>query len=706
MATAIYFLPYPVYFSQQMDKNLNDMFIFHQQIAFAILPKTICMRTITFALSFCLALLSATAQQHQLDSLEKELRKHPVEDTARLKILNDIAFDYYQANPQKGLAFADEQIGLAQKLKNQLLFGKAYFNKGINYWQLGQYHEALEVYAAAVAIFEKEGLVKNVAKVNNSIGVVYQSLSDYPGALKIYFKNLQLYEKIKDSLMIGMTYGNIGLVYNHLGQNNKAIEYHTKAIAINEQKGNKKELADNYANLGNVYDDGNEPAKAVTYYQKALAISQSINYTKNIASDYANLGIAYTTQGNFREGYQYSLKALSFYKASGNTQNMAVVLMSVGDIYLSAQESFFIEEKINEKKRYVYARQYFDSSLKLYTDIEDVAGQAEAWEKLSAVYTKQNNFKESLQAYKKFTALKDSILNDEKKEEITRLEMNYGFAKKEDSLKTANEKKALLASAEIKSESTIKKSIAWGSGILLSAALVSFIFYKKRRDAKQKQTEAEFKTEVADTEMKALRAQMNPHFIFNSLNSISDYIAKNDVPLADKYLSKFAKLMRMILENSEQKDVPLADDLKALELYMQLEALRMNNKFSYEIKVDDTIDKGNTMIPPLILQPFVENSIWHGIAKKEGPGKILIHIKKEGDDMINCMVEDDGVGRKQSALVKTTTAQTEKTSLGMKITQSRIDILNKIKNTKAAVQLSDLAQGMRVEVKLPLATNF
>ena len=284
--------------------------------------------------------------------------------------------------------------------------------------------------------------------------------------------------------------------------------------------------------------------------------------------------------------------------------------------------------------------------------------------------------------------------------------MRYTFEKKEDSLQASHDKKALLAKAEINRQSTIKNAIGWGSLILLIAALISFIFYKKRRDAKQMQQEAEFKTEVADTQMKALRAQMNPHFIFNSLNSISDYIAKNNVQEADKYLSKFAKLMRMILENSEQKEVLLTDDLKALELYMQLEALRMNNKFSYEIKVDEDINKENILVPPLILQPFVENSIWHGIAKKEGQGKILIHIKKEGADMINCIVEDDGIGRKQSVNIKMAVPQQEKSSLGVKITQSRIDILNKIKNSKAAVELSDLAQGLRVEVKLPLATDF
>jgi LytS/YehU family sensor histidine kinase len=203
--------------------------------------------------------------------------------------------------------------------------------------------------------------------------------------------------------------------------------------------------------------------------------------------------------------------------------------------------------------------------------------------------------------------------------------------------------------------------------------------------------------------MKALRAQMNPHFIFNSLNSISDYIAKQDVKTADRYLTKFAKMMRLILENSEHKQISLAEDLKALELYMQLEALRLNDKFSYEIKIDDEIDQDITMIPPLILQPFVENSIWHVISQKEGRGKILIEIKKE-NEMINCAVEDNGVGRNH--LMQYEPNGISKKSLGMKITRSRIDILNQPGKTRGAVELLDLAKGMRVEIKFPLALNF
>lgn len=237
------------------------------------------------------------------------------------------------------------------------------------------------------------------------------------------------------------------------------------------------------------------------------------------------------------------------------------------------------------------------------------------------------------------------------------------------------------------------------------AGAFSFIFYKRKRDAEKEKAESDFKVQVSDTEMKALRAQMNPHFIFNSLNSIGDFISRNDIKTANVYLSRFAKVMRMILENSEKKEVSIEDDLKALELYMQLESIRLNGKFTYEITVDKDIDKENTLIPPLILQPFVENSIWHGISKKEGAGKITIHIKKEGD-MINCIVEDNGIGRKKSEAGKSATSQSEKKSLGMKITNARIDIINRIKKSKAGVELSDLSEGFRVEVKLPLELSF
>ncbi len=232
-----------------------------------------------------------------------------------------------------------------------------------------------------------------------------------------------------------------------------------------------------------------------------------------------------------------------------------------------------------------------------------------------------------------------------------------------------------------------------GSGIVL-VSIIGFILYRRKE-------QAQFKTKVADTELKALKAQMNPHFIFNSLNSISDFIVKNDTVSATNYLTKFAKLMRQTLESSEKQEILLKEDLELLKTYLDIESRRLNNRFTYEIIVDDEIDIENVLVPPLILQPFIENSIWHGISKLDKKGHIAIEYKRD-NHMILCAVEDNGVGRKRTENYKLK----KNPSLGIKITKNRIEIINQLKKTKGTVALIDKDYGLRVEVKLPLQLAF
>jgi LytS/YehU family sensor histidine kinase len=201
--------------------------------------------------------------------------------------------------------------------------------------------------------------------------------------------------------------------------------------------------------------------------------------------------------------------------------------------------------------------------------------------------------------------------------------------------------------------------------------------------------------------MKVLRLQMNPHFIFNSLNSVSDYISKNETTTAIYFLGKFAKMMRQVLEHSEKSEITLAEDLQVVETYIQLELLRMRNGLQYEIVVDPGIDPEATMVPPLIVQPFVENSIWHGFSGKDTTGKISIRITREAG-MIRYTVEDNGIGRAAAGKQ----AATGKRSMGLRITQDRIEIINQSKGVKAGVEIFDLSGGTRVELLLPLELNY
>jgi two-component sensor histidine kinase len=371
----------------------------------------------------------------------------------------------------------------------------------------------------------------------------------------------------------------------------------------------------------------------------------------------------------------------------------------LGDLYAEAPGKLLSASGINPANRDAVVIGYYEKSLGIARNIKALKRQAYALESLSTIYEKQNNYKKAYEFYKQLTAINDTIAGNSTTGQITRLEMQNEFKRVQDSVKAVNDKERALADAEIKKQRIVKNSMMAGTGFLILAGIGGFVFYRRNQDIKNKKNEAELTAKVTDIEMKALRAQMNPHFIFNSLNSIADYIDKNQTKIAADFTTKFARLMRMVLENSEHKQIPLADDLKALELYMQLESFRLQNKFSYTINVDENIDKENTLVPPLILQPFVENSIWHGIAKKEGPGSIKIFIKQEGQN-INCIVEDDGVGMQDEAAGK------EKTSLGMRITKARIDIINKLKNTNASMRIANKEKGVRAEVELPLVLSF
>jgi len=212
---------------------------------------------------------------------------------------------------------------------------------------------------------------------------------------------------------------------------------------------------------------------------------------------------------------------------------------------------------------------------------------------------------------------------------------------------------------------------------------------------------------MTEVEMQALRAQMNPHFIFNCLNSINRYIVKSDQATASYYLTKFAKLIRLILDNSNNKNVILSHELEALKLYIEMEALRFDKKFTYRITIDNEVNADSIEVPPLIIQPYVENAIWHGLLHKETPGCLNISLSMPEENMLQCIIEDDGVGRQKAKELKSKTATTRK-SLGLKLTGNRLTLLNKYAELNASIDIIDLKQrdgeasGTKVILKIPV----
>jgi LytS/YehU family sensor histidine kinase len=241
-----------------------------------------------------------------------------------------------------------------------------------------------------------------------------------------------------------------------------------------------------------------------------------------------------------------------------------------------------------------------------------------------------------------------------------------------------------------------------------------FAFFKLRenRIKKEQARQTAINKQIAEIKMIALRGQMNPHFIFNSLNSIQHFISSREKEEALNYLSKFSKLIRKILENSRENTVSINNEIQLLELYIQLEQLRFNNKFDYHITIDERIDMENTLIPPMIIQPYVENAILHGLINKNDKGDLYLSLERNNGSLI-CQIEDNGIGRARAQLLEQGKVSRHK-SLGIKVTEERIAGLSDLLNYNMEVVIDDLFEikqdsedapqpaGTRVTISIPI----
>jgi sensor histidine kinase YesM len=246
------------------------------------------------------------------------------------------------------------------------------------------------------------------------------------------------------------------------------------------------------------------------------------------------------------------------------------------------------------------------------------------------------------------------------------------------------------------------KLLALAAVLLLVIVIFRVRLSKIRRRERKK---SELQNRIAGIELTALRAQMNPHFVFNAINSVQYFITNNDPDSSQKYLTKFGRLIRYVLDNSKLTTIPVQKELDALELYLDLEALRFGKKLSYAIDVHPGVDTKYTQIPSMLIQPYVENAIWHGIMHSPVDGRLTVSLEME-DGILKCTVEDNGIGRQKSQALKQEKG-TAHTSMGMSNTKERLEIINQVNATGLSVTVTDLyhdsgeARGTRVAISIP-----
>jgi LytS/YehU family sensor histidine kinase len=325
--------------------------------------------------------------------------------------------------------------------------------------------------------------------------------------------------------------------------------------------------------------------------------------------------------------------------------------------------------------------------------------------------------------------MKDSVAIDDFSKKLAIYKAATENEKKQNEIALLNQEKLIsgqhldLSKQKLKAESFVKNILISGVFILVLFGFIVFrnITLKRKNEShrheivqkelilqklESERTRSELQQQATELEMQALRAQMNPHFIFNSLNSINRFILQNNKLQASEYLTKFSKLVRLILQNSQSSLIPLESELEALQLYLELEAVRFDHHFVFNIRINGDIDTPAIKVPPLIIQPYAENAIWHGLMHKEEKGHLQIELSEE-EDRLCCKIVDDGVGRKKAGELKSKSASAHK-SMGMQITANRIAKLQKNAQVETEIKITDLvlpdgsAGGTEVLLKIPV----
>lgn len=654
----------------------------------------------------CITRAQSLKEKHLTDSLQHSL-SNAKNDTNKVKTLYRLARAYAVNDSATAFNYANECLNLSKKVNWKKGIGLSYYAKACALKEISNYNTSIQYATIAYNIFKSINSKKDIGSALTCIANCYEGSGFYTKAIENHLAALKLFESINDTHNIGVCCNNIGVCYYYLMQYEKAINYYRKSLAIYSDEDDQFGIGSGLDNIAIVYLDEGKYDSANIYDLKAIPFFIKSNNLPGLGRIYGNRGDILMKLNNADSAYYFYKRALSIDTKLNITNGINSDYGDIGELYLDlAKDSaskFTVSPfmKVNKKVMLDSSRYYLLKALQSDKEEGDMQTLMNHYMVLSETEERLGNYKSALAYHKNYTLYKDSIFNDENKKKLSAMETQRLTEEKDQQIQLLNQQKALETS-EVKRQTLIRNIII---ASVIAAGLFTFLlifFYNRRRKIK-------FDKQVKEVEMKALRAQMNPHFIFNSLHSINRYVIENDKENASAYLSKFASLMRLILENSREQEVPLAQDLHALELYIQLEALRFKNRFSYSIETSADIDKENTLIPPMLLQPFVENSILHGVQNKEN-GLIKISVRRE-NEMICCVIEDNGNGSINSVVLGNDEAKTHK-SLGRKIISERLSIINQLKKVKASVNMFDLKDaenkpgGMRVELFLPFELAF
>lgn len=649
-------------------------------------------KSLVLLLIFISGFSNISSQNAVADSLfiALENSKNEIEKT---QILNTISDYYKSSDPKRMKEYAQKALQLSQKIRFKSEEGTAFLNLGISNIITGDYSKALDYFSKAKSIFENELTIgskedfKNksgLARTYGSMGVVFSEQSNYAKALQFHLKAVAIYEELQDEEKLARVFNNIGVVYRAQNEDFKALEYFTKAQKLQEKTGDKT-VGITCTNIGNLYLKQKNYEKAEVHYAKAKLFFDKSPNPRGLGELYNNLGLFYKETSNPSKAFENWSLALQTFE-------------SIEDKFGKSDTYLLMGQLLFDQKKYDDALVHAKKAAALSYELRVFEGTALAESLLSSIYEKQHKSNEAFIHFKLFKAAQDSLINHENIRKSVQAEMKYEYVKKEALQKKELEKMELVLSEKSKRQTLITLFIALLTLLIIG---IAFLFYN-RFQLKKTLT---LQKELAEYEQKALHLQMNPHFVFNCLGSISSFIVQNGTDSAIKYLSKFSKLMRLTLEYSKESLIPIDKEMESLQNYLELEQLRFNNVFDFKITKSSDIED-DMAIPPLLLQPFVENAIIHGLIPKKENGTISIDFSLDKENLI-CTILDDGIGFEKSKEIKENLVAIHK-SMALDITKKRLEMMEASTAQKAKVEIKEMKnnegeiQGTKVVLNLPI----
>ena len=598
-------------------------------------------------------------------------------------------------NFSKSIEMDYEAIKLYGSTSNKKRLPETYYFLGFGLWAQSRFNEAFENLEISHELFKKSNDPAGAARALSTIAWVYEESGNYEKAFELGRKGLDMAIENKDDWLRRTQLTLIGILFRDIEDHNTALFYLLQALENLKPHEYKfgayfrpvREIAEQYSLLQQ-YD-------SARYYYSCIDTSNQ----RGLRFYLVSLGKYYFLQKEYTKALPNLIRGLNYHKRINDRNQVMITLVDLAKTHLALQ---------NNTEALAYAREA------LIMAKQSGAKQVirDGCQILYSIYDKLKKTDSAYFYYSRFVTMNDSILTDKVKGKLAA----FTF---EQRIELLNKEKE-IQHIQLQKQS-LQRNILIGSIIilLLLAAIIFRNIILERKNEKQKlehelelqrlessETKTQLQQQATELEMQALRAQMNPHFIFNSLNSINRFILEKNSPQASEYLTKFSRLMRMILQNSQASLISMESELESLELYLNLEVLRFDNHFDYKISVADDLDLSELKVPPLIIQPYVENAIWHGLMHKEEKGQLDIEVSQE-DNYLYVKVIDNGIGRRKAAELASKSATKHK-SMGLKITADRIAMMRHAHSDESVIKINDLvepdgcAAGTEVIIKIPV----